>query len=274
MVLRVAAIQLNSRDDKAANLAAAEAAIARAAEGGAELVALPELWTYLGPDDGHAANAEPIPGPVTERLAALARRHHVILHGGSFLEVDRSSGGERIYNTAVLFDRQGHLVARYRKLHLFDAEPTADARAYRESATTTAGDEIVVADVEGLRLGLAICYDLRFPELFRALVLGGAEIIILPSAFTLETGRDHWEVLIRARAIENGCYVIAPAQFGPRPPGRVTYGRSLVVDPWGTVLAQAPDGTGIVRADLDLDRVREVRHRLPSLAHRRPEVYG
>lgn len=274
MILRVAAVQLNSSTDKAANLAAAEALITQAAEGGADLVALPELWTYLGPDAGHRANAEPIPGPVSERLAALARRHSILLHGGSFLEADPSGGRERIYNTAVLFDRQGRLIARYRKIHLFDAEPTPGASAYRESATTTAGDEIVVAEVDGLHVGLAICYDLRFPELFRALAVRGAGIIILPSAFTLETGRDHWEVLVRARAIENACYLIAPGQFGPHPPGRLTYGRSLIVDPWGTVIAQAPDGTGIVRAELDLDRVQEVRHRLPALSHRRPDVYG
>lgn len=274
MILRVAAVQLNSGADKAANLAAAEALITQAAEGGADLVALPELWTYLGPDAGYRANAEPIPGPVSEHLAALAHRHHIILHGGSFLEADPSNGGERIHNTAVLFDRQGRLITRYRKIHLFDAEPTPGARAYRESATTTAGDNIVLAEVDGLRVGLAICYDLRFPELFRALAVRGAEVFILPSAFTLETGRDHWDVLIRARAIENACYVIAPAQFGPHPPGRLTYGRSMIVDPWGTILAQAPDTTGLIHADLDLDRVRDVRHRLPSLEHRRPNVYG
>jgi predicted amidohydrolase len=273
MALRVAAVQLNSRDDKAANLAAAEALIARAAEGGARLVALPELWTYLGPEAGHRANAEPIPGPTTERLSALARRFGIVLHGGSMLEAADDAGG-RPYNTAVLFDARGRLVARYRKIHLFDAAPLDTAAPYRESASTAAGDAVVTAETDGLRLGLAICYDLRFPELFRALALDGAEIIVLPAAFTLETGRDHWEVLVRARAIETGCYVVAPDQHGPCPPDRVKYGRSLIVDPWGTVLAQAPDGPGVIWAEIEPERVADARRRLPSLAGRRDDIFG
>ena len=274
MIVRVAAVQLNSCEDKAANIAAAEELIARAAEAGAALVVLPELWTYLGPDAGMRPSAEPIPGPLTERLGALAQRYGILVHGGSFLEIAQEAGAERLYNTTVVFDAGGRLLARYRKIHLFDAEPVPGRHTYRESATTTAGDEVVVAEVDDLRLGLAICYDLRFPELFRTLVSQGAEIIVLPSAFTLETGRDHWEVLVRARAIENACFVVAPGQWGPRPTGHITYGRSLIVDPWGTVLAQAPDGPGIAWADLDLDRVAEVRRRLPALAHRRPDVYA
>lgn len=273
MALRVAAIQLNSRDDKAANIAAAEELIARAAGAGARLVALPELWTYLGPQEGNRANAEPIPGPVSERLAALARQHRIILHGGSFLEAGTDADA-RPFNTTLVFDPRGELVARYRKIHLFDADPLPDAPPYRESATVGAGHEVVTVAVEGVELGLAICYDLRFPELFRALALRGAEVLVVPAAFTLETGRDHWDVLVRARAIENGCFVIAPGQYGSRPPGRVTYGRSLIVDPWGTVVAQAPDGTGVIFADLDLDRVGEVRRRIPSLANRRPDAYS
>ncbi len=275
MRLRVAAIQLNSQDDKAANIAAAEAAICRAAEAGARLVVLPELWTYLGPAEGHRANAEPIPGPVTERLATLARRYGLALHGGSMLEMPAGApASAQPYNTATLFDEAGQLIATYRKLHLFDAAPDAAAAPYRESATIAAGDAIVTAEVAGLRVGLATCYDLRFPELFRALALRGAEVFLLPAAFTLETGRDHWEPLLRARAIENGCYVIAAGQVGPFPPGRMTYGRSMIVDPWGIVLAQAPDTPGSVLADIDTERVTDVRRRIPSLANRRPDVYG
>ncbi len=275
MRLRVAAVQLNSGEEKAANLAAAEAGIVAAAEAGAKLIVLPELWTYLGRDEGARANAEVIPGAVTERLAALARRFAVTLHGGSMLEVEAGATAEaKPFNTAVLFDTGGTLVARYRKIHLFDAAPRDGDTPYRESATTRAGDAIVVAEVDGLKLGLATCYDLRFPELFRALALGGAEIVTLPAAFTLQTGRDHWETLLRARAIENSCYVIAAGQVGEHPPRRVAFGRSMIVDPWGTVLAQAPDEPGVVTAEIDLARVADVRRRIPSLANRRPDVYG
>ncbi len=277
MHVRVAAIQLNSHDDKAANIAAAESAIIRAAETGARLVVLPELWTYLGPESGNRANAEPIPGPVTERLSALARTFSLVLHGGSMLEAappDPREGDSRPYNTAVLFDPSGRLVASYRKIHLFDAAPRDDAPPYQESATTAAGHQIVTAETDGLRLGMATCYDLRFPELFRALALQGAEVLPLPAAFTAETGRDHWEPLIRARAIENGCFVIAAAQTGPRPPARRTHGHSMIVDPWGAILAEAGDEPDIVYAEIDLSRIAEVRRRVPSLANRRPDVYA
>jgi deaminated glutathione amidase len=275
MGIRVAAVQLNSRDDKAANIAAAEAAIGRAAELGARLVVLPELWTYLGPEAGNLANAEPIPGPVTERLAALARRHQLTLVGGSILEAPPPGGpGGRPYNTALLFDSTGTLAATYRKIHLFDAAPRDDAPPYRESASTAAGDAIVTAEVDSLRLGLAICYDLRFPELFRALALRGAEVVALPAAFTRETGRVHWEPLIRTRAIENGCYVIAAAQTGLRPPRRETYGHSMIVDSWGDILAEAVEEPDVICAEIDFARVTDVRRRMPSLANRRPDVYA
>jgi predicted amidohydrolase len=275
MRLRVAAVQLNSREEKTANVAAAEAAIVEAAEAGAQLIVLPELWTYLGREERARANAETIPGAVTERLGALARRYGVTLHGGSMLEVEAGAATEtKPFNTAVLFDASGALVARYRKIHLFDAAPRDSDEPYRESATTRAGDEIVAADVDGLHLGLATCYDLRFPELFRALALRGAEMLLVPAAFTLQTGRDHWEPLLRARAIENACFVIAAGQVGEHPPRRATFGRSMIVDPWGTVLAQAPDQPCVVTAEVDLARVADVRRRVPSLSNRRPEVYG
>lgn len=275
MRMRVAAVQLNSRDDKAANIAAAEAGIVEAAESGARLIVLPELWTYLGHPDGNCVNAEPIPGPVTERLGALARRFGVTLHGGSMLEAPTDAPADaKPYNTAVLFDSTGALVATYRKIHLFDAEPRDGDEPYRESATTTAGDAIVSAEVDGFKLGLATCYDLRFPELFRALALRGAEILLLPAAFTLQTGRNHWEPLLRARAIENTCFVVAAGQVGSHPPQRIAYGHSMIVDPWGTVLAQAPYKPCIVTAEIDLARIADVRRRIPSLANRRPDVYG
>jgi predicted amidohydrolase len=275
MPVRVALLQLNSRDDKAANIAEAEAAIIHAAEAGARLVVLPELWTYLGPAAGNRANAEPIPGRVTERLADLARHYAITLHGGSMLEAPADGAVEsRPYNTAVLFDAAGRLAATYRKIHLFDAAPVDGDTPYLESDSTAAGDRIVALEVDGLRVGLATCYDLRFPELFRALVLAGAELILLPAAFTRETGAVHWEPLLRARAIESGCFVLAAGQTGPHPPARVCYGRSMAVDPWGTVLAEAGDGPDVLLAELDLARVSEVRRRMPSLANRRPDVYA
>ncbi len=275
MRIRVAAVQLNSRDDMAANIAAAEAGIERAVALGARLVVLPEVWTYLGPTDGIRASAEPVPGPVTERLAALARRHGVLLHGGSLYEAPTGGvTGDRPYNTAVLFDAAGRLAATYRKLHLFDADPQDGAAPYRESATVAAGMAVVHVALDGLRLGLATCYDLRFPELFRALALSGAEVILLPAAFTRETGRDHWEPLVRARAIENGCFVVAADQVGAYPPGRRTHGHSMIVDPWGAILAVAGgDEPEVITAEIDTQRVAEVRRRIPALANRRPEVY-
>jgi predicted amidohydrolase len=275
MRLLVAAVQLNSRDDKASNIAAAEAGIARAAERGAQLVVLPELWTYLGPAQGNRPNAEPIPGPVSELLGALAQRYGLVLHGGSIFELPAGSSPDaHPFNTSLVFGPDGQLVTTYRKLHLFDATPDETAEPYRESASVSAGNEIVTAEIEGLKLGLATCYDLRFPELFRALALRGAEMILLPAAFTLETGRDHWEPLIRARAIENGCYVVAADHFGSFPPRRTTFGHSMIVDPWGAVLAQAPDEPTVVVTEIDLDRVADVRRRIPSLANRRADVFG
>jgi len=269
--LSVALVQMNSGADKDANIAAALAGIDQAAASGARLVTLPEVWTYLGPDEGSAAAAEPIPGPLTETLAAKARKHGIWLHAGSILE--RVAGEPKLFNTTVVFSPEGEIVARYRKIHLFDVD-LATGAAYRESNTMAPGDEIVTLDIDGVTVGLAICYDLRFPELFRILALKGAEVILLPAAFTLTTGRDHWEPLLRARAIENTLFMVAPGQVGQHPPGLWCNGRSMVVDPWGVVVAQAPDRPAVVTTTIDLEDVRRVRRQIPSLANRMPERYA
>jgi len=262
--LKVAVVQMNSRDDKAANIATALGLIDCAAASGARLVALPEVWTYLGPDTGNYANAEPIPGPTSALLAERARRHGIFLRAGP---------DGQLLNTTVVFDPDGNEIGRYSKIHMFDVVLDG-AESYRESDTVTPGGEIAVVEIDGWRIGLAICYDLRFPELHRILALRGAEAIVLPAAFTLTTGKDHWETLIRARAIENGVYLIAPAQFGQHPPGSWCFGRSMMVDPWGTVVATAPDAEGVIVAELDKERIRRVRRQVPSLANRQPAAYA
>jgi predicted amidohydrolase len=213
------------------------------------------------------AAAEPVPGPSTDRLAEIAREYGMWIHGGSVLELD----DQKVFNTSILFDRDGELVATYRKIHLFDADPPG-AVPSRESYLFAAGDQVVVADTEFGRAGMSICYDVRFPELYRSLVVQGATVVFVPAAFRAETGIAHWEVLLRARAIEDQSVVIAAAQWGTwGPPGRErrTFGNSMVVDPWGRVLARAPDGVGLTCAEVDLDEVRRVRAMLPALRHRR-----
>jgi predicted amidohydrolase len=275
MQLRVAAVQMNSGEDKAANLAQAEELITRAAESGAQIVALPELWTYLGRPEGNQANAEPIPGPIINRLGELARQHRITLHCGSMLETpDDARHDPRPYNTAAVLDQDGRLIAKYRKIHLFDAAPHGSSAPYQESASIQPGNEMVTFQAAGLTIGVATCYDLRFPELFRILALRGAQVILMGAAFTMQTGRDHWEVLIRARAIENGVYMVAPDQVGTHPPQRATFGRSMIVDPWGTVTSQAPDHPGVILAEISTERIAEVRHQIPSLANRREATYA
>lgn len=264
--VRVALVQMNSQSDKAQNIARAEELIDQAAERGAQVVALPEYFSYLGPKEQHEENAEDIPGPTTQRLADKAREHQIYLLGGSVLE--RSSTVGRYYNTSVLFDPHGDVLTTYRKIHLFDIDLTGAVSA-NESATILPGDQAVTAMIGGHRAGLTICYDLRFPELYRVLALEGAEIIFTPAAFTMFTGKDHWHPLLRARAIENQCYVVAPAQIGPHEPNAQCYGHSLVVDPWGTVIAESPNQEGVIVADLNFKALREIRVQLPSLANRR-----
>jgi predicted amidohydrolase len=268
--LQVAIVQMNSGDDKAANITAAMAGIERAAAMGARLVSLPEVWTNLGPDEGNAAAAETIPGPLTDQLGATARDLGIYLHAGSMLE--RVEGEDRLYNTTVVFDPTGAIVGAYRKIHMFDVD-LVEATSYRESATIAPGDEIVTVEIDGVTVGLTICYDLRFPELFRILTLRGADIIMLPAAFTLATGRDHWEPLIRARAIENQVFMVAAGQVGTHPPGHWCYGRSMIVDPWGVVMAQASDAPTVITATLDLTQLERVRRQVPSVANRMPDRY-
>jgi len=264
----VAAVQLNSTPDMEHNLARARVLIAEAAGRGAQLIALPEHFAFLGPEDQNPPSAQPLDGPLVSEFQELARNLAVFLLLGSFPELAPPQA--RPYNTSVLLSPQGDILAAYRKMHLFDVD-LAQGPSYRESQFIQAGTEVVVVPLPGtpFTAGLAICYDLRFPELFRALTAKGADLFLLPAAFTLATGRDHWEVLVRARAIENQAYVIAPAQWGQHSPNRRSYGRSLIVDPWGLILAQAPDGEGTIYARLDHERLQRLRRELPCLNHRK-----
>jgi predicted amidohydrolase len=264
---------MNTRQDVAANVRAALELVEAAADQGARLVALPETWAFKGARDGIAGTAEAPDGPSNTALVQAAARRGMWLLAGS---VYTPGPDGLVSNVSALFDPAGELRATYHKIHLFDVT-TATAR-YEESEEVVPGAEIVTADVdtaEGaqVRLGLSICYDLRFPGLYSSLALRGAQVLCVPSAFTAHTGAAHWEVLLRARAIENGCFVIAPDQVGEHLPGRDCFGHSMIVDPWGTVLARVDDGVGLCVADLDLGRLAEVRAAIPSLGHRRPDVY-
>jgi predicted amidohydrolase len=266
--LSVALVQLDARDDVEANIAAAADLADEAARAGARLVALPEYLQYRGPANGYGDSARPIPGPHTAPFAEIARRNDCWILVGSLAE---ATGDARCYNTSVLLGPDGTCRATYRKIHLFDVDVEAGP-SDRESSRVAPGNQVVTADVDGVTVGLTVCYDLRFPELYRSLALRGATVLTVPSSFTERTGRDHWEVLLRARAIENGAWVLAPAQIGG-PKGQPSYGRSMVVDPWGTVVAQAPDTVGIIRAEIAPDRAAAIRRQIPSLANRRPETY-
>jgi predicted amidohydrolase len=269
--LVVAAAQMSSQDDVEQNLARAGELVEEAAARGARIVVLPENFAYMGTEEGKRQVAErldgPELGPIVSSLARAAQKSgaHVIAGGMP----ERSADPQRPHNTSIVVAPDGALVARYRKLHLFDVD-VGDGHAYRESANTTPGNESpAVVDIGGFRVGLSICYDVRFPELYRKLSDLGAEVITVPAAFTLATGKDHWHVLLRARAIEAQAYVIAAAQWGTHPRGRRTYGKSLVADPWGEVIAQCSEGQGIALATVDRAYLRHVRQSLPSLTHRR-----
>ncbi len=268
--MRAGAVQLNSTDDFEHNLASADRLVRQAAALGAELVCLPEKWTVLGTAEHLRAGTQTLEGPAISWARGIARELGLDLVAGSIVETRPAQ--ERHGNTSVHIGPDGECKAVYRKLHLFDVE--IDGTLYAESDTHEAGSEIVVSRLrDGTGLGMSVCYDLRFPELYRILTLRGAQVIVVPSDFTLPTTRDHWEVLVRARAIENQCFVVAPNQIGPHPGGFRSGGRSLIVDPWGVVLAGAPDAETVIVADLDLHRVAETRAGIPALQHRRADVY-
>jgi deaminated glutathione amidase len=268
--VRVACVQMTSRADKVANLEAAERLVAQAASTGADIVVLPEKWNGIGDAQVAHAIAEPLEGG--ESVAAMsgwARSHGITLVGGSITE--RREGREKLSNTSIVFDPEGQVVALYRKIHLFDVE--VGGVVYRESEAEEPGDEAVVAEVEDWKIGLSVCYDVRFPELYRILALEGAELATVPAHFTTPTGKDHWHVLLRARAIENQLYVVAAAQVGETLPGKPSYGRSLIADPWGTIVAQAPDEQTVIAAELDRAWLQNIRTKLPSLANRQAGAY-
>jgi predicted amidohydrolase len=263
-----AAVQLTSTSDERANWEMAEGLVARAAASGARFVATPENTNYLGPHEEKVRRAEPLEGPTCRRFGALARRLGIHLLLGSYNEKSDDPG--RCYNTSVFFAPDGETLAVYRKIHLFDVDVPNGVR-FSESLTCLPGEGTTVVATPLGRFGLSICYDLRFGELYRRLVDEGAEIVMIPSAFTLATGKDHWEPLVRARAIETQCYVVAPAQQGKHDDGGLaqTWGHAMIVDPWGIPLATASDGPGLALAEIDLERVARVRQAIPVGSHRR-----
>ena len=268
--LRVACVQLNAGTSKADNLRKAERLVGRAASTGADVVVLPEKWNAIGSADTLRANAEPLEGGESaEAMADWARVHGITLVGGSITEL--RDGREKLSNTCPVYDPSGDLVAVYRKIHMFDVE--VGGHVYRESEAEESGEETVVCAAEGWRVGLSVCYDLRFPELYRILALDGAEVVTVPSAFTLYTGKDHWDLLLRARAVENQLYVAAANMWGTHEGGKASYGRSAIVDPWGVVLAQAADEDTVITAEIDRAHMERIRSELPALANRRPAAY-
>ncbi len=265
--VRACVIQLNSQDNVGANLERVRTRVEQAASLGAALITLPENFAFVGTEDEKRQVAESIakPGPIVQALLELAKCHRVHIVAGGFPE--QSGDAQRPYNCSLLVGPEG-IVAAYRKIHLFDVS-LPDGTVLQESKATRAGSEPVVASVDGVCVGMTVCYDLRFPELFRKLLDGGARIVTVPAAFTLTTGKDHWHVLLRARAIENQVYILAPAQHGKHPLGRQTNGKSIVIDPWGDVIAQVSEGEGIAVTDLDFTYQDRVRASLPCLSHRR-----
>lgn len=261
----LAAIQLNSQDDKEQNLKNVERYIAEAASKRVDIVALPEMMNYIGKD---YLPGEEIPGRTTNILCKLAKKYNLWIHGGSISE----SNGEKLpFNTTVFINPNGEIIAKYSKLHMFDVE-LKDGTKVQESDHFTSGEEIVTAQTDLATFGFAICYDMRFPELFRIMALQGAQVIIVPANFTIHTGKDHWESLLRARAIENACYVVAPAQIGNKS-RFASYGKTMIIDPWGNVIAKASDIPCVITAEIDLNLLVSIRAQIPSIKSRREDVY-
>ena len=268
-MIKIGLAQMNTQDKKRDNLVSAEKLIVELADKGAQLIMLPEYFNFLGPDELKAGNAEPLDG--SESLSMIGRKASelkVHIHIGSYLERD----GDHLYNTGVVFDPAGDVIAKYRKIHLFDVVVPGGIE-YLESNTITPGDEVVTFNIGDIKFGMSTCYDLRFPELYRRLAEQGVQVILVPAAFTLQTGRDHWKLLLRARAVENLCWVAATGQWGPSPPDHVCFGRSMVINPWGIVVAQAPDGVSTVVAEIDLDILEKTRMSFPALNHLRKDLF-
>lgn len=268
--MRVGLVQMNTQSDKAKNIDCSVKMIKQLVKKGIDLIVLPEFFNFLGPESEMAKQGETLKNsPTLERMAGEAQRHGVYLHIGSFLEKE----SDKLYNTGVVFNPEGEIIASYRKIHLFDVE-IPGGRRYLESEIITAGQEVSTFEIKGVTFGMATCYDLRFPELFRRLMELGSQVILLPAAFTMETGRDHWELLLRARAVENLCWVVGVNQHGRFPPNHNSYGRSMVVDPWGIVVCQASDGVTCLTADIDLELLRSIRQRFPALEHVRKSLFS
>lgn len=267
--MRVSVCQMNSRADKAENTRVALELLDEAKAQGADIAVLPECLDYMGPDEGVFPNSEDPNGPLSTALAVKAKELGIWVVGGTFRVRD---GSERVGNTLVVYNPQGEITATYRKLHMFDISIPGEVD-FLESRTVKPGEDIVTTDIAGVPSGLSICFDLRFPELFRLQTLAGAKILFLPAAFTAYTGKAHWELLLRARAVENTCFVVAAGQVGENMPGKASYGHSLIIDPWGNVIAEAPDGVGVTTADIDLALLDKVRRDMPSLQNRRADMY-
>ncbi len=264
-----AAIQIDSQSDKSLNLSKAGDCIDEAAARGASLIGMPEMVNYIGDEEGELENAEHLDGETISLFSRKAKEHQIWLHCGSIFEKIENS--DKLFNTSVLLSPAGEIVARYRKIHLFDVD-VKDGPSFMESKTKKSGSDVVVAQTELCNIGLSICYDMRFPELYRIMMLKKAQIVFVPAEYTLATGKDHWEPVLRTRAIENQIYIIAPAQIGIKP-GFPTYGRSLIIDPWGNVIAKSSDREGIIMAEIDLNYLESVRKQVPCLSNRRPDLY-